>query len=167
MNKEITLRDAKISDLKLLRYWDKQPHIIASKGDEDWEWETELLQAPEWRKQYIVSVNNHPIGFIQIIDPYKDDTHYWRGVPEGLRAIDIWIGDEQYTGKGYGTQMMQRAIDLCFAEPDVNTILVDPLSKNIRAHKFYQKLGFKFEEQRFFGDDDCAIHKLTREDYNY
>ena len=162
---KLRLRNATINDAKLLREWDQQPHIIASKGNEDWEWETELPQTPEWKQQFIVSVNDHPMGFIQIIDPYKEETHYWGNVSTGLRAIDIWIGDKRYIGKGYGTQMMRRAIDLCFANPDVNAILVDPLSKNKRAHKFYQKLGFKFETQRFFGEDDCTVHKLIREDY--
>lgn len=57
-----------------------------------------------------------PIGFIQIIDPAREDSHYWGDCPTGLRAIDIWIGEEAYLGQGFGTDMMRLAIDRCFAD---------------------------------------------------
>ena len=46
---QITLRTATINDLALLRHWDEQPHVKASDGDEDWNWEYELQRFPEWR----------------------------------------------------------------------------------------------------------------------
>jgi aminoglycoside 6'-N-acetyltransferase len=33
------------------------------------------------------------IGFVQIIDPAREESHYWGDAPGGLRAIDIWIGE--------------------------------------------------------------------------
>lgn len=60
-----------------------------------------------------------PIGFIQIIDPVREESHYWGDVAENLRAIDIWIGAETDLGKGYGTKMMQLALVRCFADLSV------------------------------------------------
>ena len=86
-------------------------------------------------------------------------------VPENLRAIDLWIGEEGDLGRGYGTQMMHRALARCFAVPAVATIIIDPLARNTRAHRFYERLGFRFVGRRRFGDDDCFVYRLERAEY--
>ena len=45
------LRPATSADVDLLRHWDQQPHIIASRGNDDWRWELELKRSPEWWEQ--------------------------------------------------------------------------------------------------------------------
>lgn len=160
------LRPATLDDVALLRRWDDQPHVIASDPDTDWEWEFELGRSPEWREQLIAEVNGHAIGFIQIIDPALEESHYWGNMPANLRAIDIWIGESAYLGKGYGTQMMQLALARCFANPAVSAVLIDPLASNTRAHRFYGQQGFKFVENRFFGSDECCVYRLDRVAWN-
>lgn len=162
----INLRSATPSDLDLLRHWDEQPHVLVSDPNDDWGWEVELNRASHWREQLIAEVEGRPIGFIQIIDPALEDSHYWGKITENLRAIDIWIGEESDLGKGYGTQMMLLAIARCFAEPSVTGILVDPLASNTRAHRFYERLGFQFVERRRFGEDDCFVYRLNRTDWH-
>ena len=158
----ITLRSATAADLNLLQYWDEQSHVIASDPNDDWYWEVELERNPDWREQLIAELDGRPIGFIQIIDPAQEETHYWGDVTTDLRAIDIWIGEETDLGKGYGTTMMQLAIGRCFADPAVTAILVDPLASNTRAHRFYERLGFQLVESRRFGSDDCLVYRLNR-----
>jgi aminoglycoside 6'-N-acetyltransferase len=162
----INLRLATLADLNLLRHWDEQPHVISSDPNDDWGWEVELALSPDWREQLIAEVDGRPIGFIQIIDPAHEDSHYWGDVEANLRAIDIWIGEEIDLGKGYGTQMMQLALARCFADPLVTAILVDPLASNTRVHRFYERLGFKFIEHRCFGDDECFVYRLSRADWH-
>lgn len=161
----VNLRPATYADLNLLRHWDEQPHIINSDPNDDWGWEVELHRNPEWRKQLIAEIDGRPIGFIEIIDPAKEDSHYWGNVPANLRAIDIWIGEETDLGKGYGTQMMQLALAQCFFDPLVTAVLVDPLASNTRAHRFYERCGFRFVESRRFGDDDCLVYQINRGDW--
>lgn len=156
------LRPATPSDLALLRHWDEQPHVIASDPNDDWNWETELARSPDWREQLIAEVDGRPIGFIQIIDPAREETHYWSCTKPGRRAIDIWIGDERDLGRGHGTQMMKLAIERCFADPAVEAVLVDPLDSNTRAHRFYERLGFQYVAQRDFQEDRCAVYRLPR-----
>ena len=43
---------------------------------------------------------------MQIIDPLAEPTHYWGEVEPNLRALDIWIGEKDALGRGYGTAMM-------------------------------------------------------------
>lgn len=158
----LTLRRASVDDAPLLRRWDEEPHVVASDPSSDWQWETELSEEWPWRDQLIAEVDGVPIGFLQIIDPAEEASHYWGDVPANLRAIDIWIGDAAYLGRGYGTRMMRRAIALCFADPAVEAILIDPLASNTRAIRFYQRLGFKPVEERRFGGDLCLVHRLER-----
>lgn len=162
----ITLRDATINDLELLEYWDEQQHVIDSDPNDDWNWATELQRHLPWRRQLIAELDGRPIGFVQVIDPAEEETHYWGDVAPNLRAIDIWIGEANDLGKGYGTIMMRLAIDLCFADKQVTTILIDPLESNTKAIRFYERLGFEFSERRLLGDnDECAVYVLKREQY--
>ena len=162
----ITLRPASLADASLLRHWDEQPHVVASgAADEDWHWETELAHEPVWREQLMAEKDGRPIGFIQIIDPKEEETHYWGDVPANLRAIDIWIGEAEDLNKGYGTEMMRLALARCFAPTEVTAVIIDPLASNVRAHRFYKRLGFRFLEQRMFEDEDCHVYQLTRQDW--
>lgn len=146
----------------MLRHWDERPHVIAANPNDAWAWEEELGDPVDWREQLIAEIDGRPVSFLQILDPARDESHYWGHVPQGLRAIDIWIGEEADLGKGYGTRMMWLALERCFAEPSVSAVLIDPLADNTRAHRFYQRLGFRFVERRRFGADDCFVYRLDR-----
>lgn len=163
LSKKIHLRPATLSDLDTVLYWDEQPHVLESDPDDEWNWDIELGRTPEWREQLIAELEGRPLGFIQIIDPALEESHYWGDIPEGLRAIDIWIGEASDLGQGYGTEMMRQAIQRCFESPHVTAILIDPLVSNTRAHRFYERIGYQRLEQRRFGDDDCFVYELTRE----
>lgn len=176
----VTLRLATTADIPVLERWDREPHVIAATGDDPnriaafggdavdqdyWPYELSLV-APDYR-YYIGEIDGRPIGGMQIIDPHTESTHYWGEIEPNLRAIDIWIGAASDLGRGYGEAMMRRAFVLCFSEIDngqpVKAIVIDPLASNGRAHKFYQRLGFVPVARRVFGDDDCLVHRLTRE----
>ena len=162
---DITLRLATWDDLELLQHWDEQPQVKEAIGedDDDWHWEEELKRSPEWREFLVAELAGRPIGFIQIIDPLLEDSHYWGDVAPNLRALDIWIGETDALGQGYGTQMMLQAFERCFADPAVTAILIDPLKSNVRAHRFYERLGFEFVEERCFDTEMCRVYQLRRE----
>ena len=159
----IELRVATINDLELLKYWDTQQHVIDCDPDHDWNWEVELKRNPIWREQFVAERNGEPIGFLQIIDPYLEETKYWGDVDEDKRAIDIWIGDEINLNKGYGTLIMKLAIQKCFANSKVNGILIDPLKSNTKAQRFYERLGFELIEERKFNGIECLVYEMKRE----
>ena len=160
---KIRLRHATIDDIEILEYWDKQPHVIAAAPDDDWDWKEELTQRYQWRELLISELDGEPIGFLAIIDPAEEETHYWGTIEPNLRALDIWIGEARNLNKGYGAQMMKLAFERCFHNPKVKAILIDPLASNTAAHRFYERLGFEFIEERSFYGDDCFVYQLTRE----
>ncbi|QDT55360.1 Aminoglycoside N(6')-acetyltransferase type 1 [Caulifigura coniformis] len=158
----LRLRPAESNDAPLLRRWDDEPHVLASDPNDEWDWETELGRRVSWREQLIAELDGRPIGFLQIIDPAEEESHYWGEVGTGLRAIDIWIGPADALGHGYGTTMMKFAIARCFDVPSVSAVLLDPLESNVRALRFYERLGFECRGPRRFGEDDCLVYELTR-----
>jgi aminoglycoside 6'-N-acetyltransferase len=165
MNDDVHLRPATAEDRPLLEHWDTQEHVIASGGEDagEWEWEAELGRSVPWREQLIIAVGDRAIGFVQIIDPLEEETHYWGDVEPHLRAIDIWIGEADALGRGYGSAAMQSAIARCFDDPRVTAILIDPLESNVRARRFYARHGFEEVGPRRFGGDDCMVMRLTRQ----
>jgi len=169
----LRLRPATLDDAELLAAWDREPHVIACSTDDP---EAEVaFGGIEWREELagqsgisfyrIAEVGGRPIGVMQICDPHAEPTHYWGEIEPGLRAIDIWIGPRDALGRGWGTEMMRQALDACFADPEVHGIVIDPLASNVEAHRFYQRLGFRPEGRRMFGDDDCLVHRLMRADW--
>ena len=159
----VQLRPATPADLALLRHWDEQPQVIAADPNDDWGWEEELGRTVDWREQLIAEADGVAVGFVQIIDPAREDSHYWGEIGSGLRAIDIWIGEADYLGRGLGGQMMTQALARCFAADEVSAVLIDPLADNTRAHTFYRRLGFEPVGPRRFGADDCLVFQLTRQ----
>ena len=158
----VKLRPARWSDLRLLKRWQLQPHVRAAIGTGDWNWEKELARSPDWREQFIAEAGGRPVGFLQIIDPAREDSQYWGCIGKGFRAIDLWIGEKKDLDRGFGTQIMKQAIQRAFADPSVSAILVDPLECNDRAHRFYERLGFEFVVDRSFDDDRCKVYRLAR-----
>lgn len=159
----VRLRPATPADLDTLRAWDTQPHVIAADPNDDWNWQTELQRNPDWREQLVAELDGRAIGFVQIIDPARENSHYWGAIEPKLRAIDIWIGEPDCLGRGFGTQIMTLAIERSFANADVTAILVDPLATNTGAHRFYERLGFLPVGPRRFGLDDCLVYRLDRD----
>lgn len=166
MSGTLALRLATPGDLLLLESWDQRPQVIDAGGKDDfYDWAIELPRVVPWREFLIAEVDGRPIGVLQIIDAAEEETHYWGDIGPGLRAIDIWIGEEDCLGKGYGREMMRLAIDRCFADAAVVAVLIDPLASNVRARRFYERLGFRPVGRRTFGDDDCMVYRIERDDW--
>lgn len=158
----LSLRPAAAEDLELVQRWDEEPDVVASDPDDDWQWDVELRRNPTWREQLIAEIDGRPIGFVQIIDPAEEESHYWGEIAAGFRAIDLWIGEASDRGQGYGTEIMRQSLVRCFANPEVTAVLVDPLAVNLRARQFYERCGFRAVGPRQFGSSACMVYQLDR-----
>lgn len=161
----ITLRPATLDDAPLLEAWDDDPTVAASDPNDDWDWPQTL--AAEGLENLVAELDGRPIGFIQITDLVRDVSRYWGAPQPGFMAIDIWIGEPDMRGLGHGRAMMNLAIERCFADPSIHSILIDPIASNQAAISFYRRMGFTFLESRRFGLDECAVHQLTRDTWTH
>ena len=80
----VQLRNATMDDVHLLQGWDQQEHLQGYDimGDEDfndWDWPQSLAKDYPWKRQLIAETisQNIPIGFVLVIDPANEITHYW------------------------------------------------------------------------------------------
>lgn len=160
---DVRLRGATVADIPLLREWDRDPAVVASSGDDDeFDWEFEVPRSVPWRELLIAEADGEPVGFMQLIDAAEEETHYWGEVERDVWAIDIWIGAARHRGRGIGAEMMRQALDRCFARPEVTAVLIDPLRRNERAISFYERMGFRHLEIRWFDQDECAVMRIDR-----
>ena len=58
-------------------------------------------------------------------------------------TLGIFIGDEDYRSKGYGTEAIRLLLEFGFKYKNLNNIKLDLMEFNERALKCYQKCGFK------------------------
>lgn len=166
----VTLRRATTADVRWLELWNTDADVIKCSTDDpdatvafaNADWAEELAAQDEHAQYFIGELDGRPIGAMQICDPHLEASHYWGEIAPNLRAIDIWIGSPQDRGKGFGGEMMRLALDKCFADARVTSIVIDPLASNERAQRFYQRMGFKASGRRKFGSDDCLVHELSR-----
>lgn len=149
--------------LDLLLAWLETPHVKAW-WDQDVSWTPELIEEKygtyvEGYKEeegirkpmsaFIISLGKKLIGYIQLYNAYdfpREDGLSLEGLPRSLAAIDIFIGDPDSVGKGYGSAVLRQFLDeqvlskyeACFVDPDTS---------NIAAVKAYEKAGFKTVKQ--------------------
>jgi aminoglycoside 6'-N-acetyltransferase len=162
----IRLRSASPDDRAILERWDRAPHVAANAGtDGGMDWAGELPRTVDWREILIAEADGRAIGVVIVIDAAREETHYWGDAPDGIKAIDIWIGEADAIGRGFGTQMMTAAIERCFSDPETTDVWIDPLVANHSGRRFYERLGFRPVGPRRFGDDDCMVYRIARADW--
>lgn len=160
------LRRATFADAPMLDEWRRRPHVQAGYGAEaPPDWKEELSINEDWHDPVIAEIDGRPVGYAEIIDPAREASHYWGEIDDNLRAFDIFIADEADLGKGYGGEMMRLVLARCFAAPGVAAIIIDPLVSNTRAIRFYERFGFRHDGVQTFDDNECAVMRLTREDW--
>ena len=107
-------------------------------------WNAKIAEPGVFR--YLAYLDNKPIGYIQYFRVTDKDRAHFSDVqlPDHSIGLDLFIGDQEYLGKGYGTRLIQDFIELIqVKEPACSTIIIDPAPDNVRAIKCYEKVGFK------------------------
>jgi aminoglycoside 6'-N-acetyltransferase len=159
----VVLRRAVTADVPLLERWDEDPDVADSGGDDDnFDWGFEVPREVDWREILVAEADGEAVGVVVLIDAAREETHYWGdSVEPGAWAIDIWIGEERDRSRGIGRQMMEGALARCFGPHGAPVVLIDPLTTNVRAIRFYERMGFSHVGPRRFGEDDCSVMQIT------
>lgn len=96
---------------------------------------------------FIIKFQEQPIGFIQFYNAFDfpregfDVQSIWNNMDESLAALDFYIGEPTYIGKGLGSQVLQSFLQThVFKQYDA--CLVDPKKNNKIALKTYSKARF-------------------------
>jgi len=141
MNLEVfVFRAATVSDLPLLRMWQRLPHVQEWWGNDEPFDEEKLcdIRVSRW----IVVLNGQPFAYMQDYSVHGWNEHHFENLPSGSRGIDQYIGDPGMIGRGHGTGFIRQRMQELFAA-GVPVIAVDPHPANTRAITVYKKLGFR------------------------
>jgi len=69
----------------------------------------------------------------------------WLDLVNNEAWIGIGIGEREFWGKGYGTDMMKLALQYAFTELNVYRVSLGLFEYNPRALRSYEKAGFRLE----------------------
>lgn len=153
----ISFEPLKKSHFSLLLKWLKTPHV-KTWWDQEIAWTPELIEEKYGsyvegyklekgvRKKiqaYIIKIENTEIGYIQFYKAQAFERNEpLHGLPESMAAFDIFIGDQDYVGKGVGSYALKKFLEE-FVDPEYEYCFVDTDVKNLSAIKAYEKAGFK------------------------
>jgi aminoglycoside 6'-N-acetyltransferase len=92
---------------------------------------------------YIFSVESKPIGYIQYYNKhdFPREHDYAMELPESCAAIDWYIGEPEFVGRGIGTKALKLFLDI-HVFSNFDNVFVDPDTANVSAICVYEKTGF-------------------------
>jgi RimJ/RimL family protein N-acetyltransferase len=164
----IGFRPLERADLRLMHEWLQRPHV-RRWWDEHSTYEDVVehyLPAIEGRRPvdlYLILLDERPVGFVQrYLAVDHPDFAALVGVGAGVAGVDLFLAEEELTGKGLGTEVLRRfARDVVFAKPDVTACIADPDTRNEASIRAFEKAGFR-RTGDFFDPSDGQMHALVR-----
>ena len=146
------------NDLPLLHGWFQKQHVKQwyARGES---FTLEMVREkylsrilnPESIPNFIVYADKTPIGYIQLYcvkdslpDGVTDYNHslFDNFKPNEIAGVDLFIADENYLKKGYGTLTLTSFIKE-HVQNKFTLLVTDPLKSNKNAIQFFKKNGFK------------------------
>jgi RimJ/RimL family protein N-acetyltransferase len=144
----LNLRDFSETDIPLFTEWLNKDYI------KKWYTETE-----EWLKEvscedfafvhhFIVTDNSKPIGFCQYYE-YSQSGEDWHGTADikDTYSIDYLIGEKEYLGKGFGTQLLRLLTEKIFEETNAVKIIVKPEKENAASRNTLLLAGYFYNAE--------------------
>jgi aminoglycoside 6'-N-acetyltransferase len=87
------------------------------------------------------------------------------GPGEGLAGVDLLIGEEDATGRGLGSQVLEQfTCEVVFARPETQACVATVENANRRSWRAFEKAGFKHVRDV---EEDGLPHRLMRLERRY
>jgi len=137
------------SDYNLLARWLTDQRVLEFYEGRDNPFPVEKIQekyaprvlAVEGIVPCIMEYAGHAIGYLQF---YIADPSEYQFEGQGkVYALDLFIGEPEYWGRGIGTQFVRLLLCHLFEENGADWVILDPHVDNARAIRAYEKCGFR------------------------
>lgn len=96
--------------------------------------------------RFIITADGAPVGLIQWYS-LTDFAEYARQIgeaPEGVAAIDFFLGEPALIGRGFGTLALERfTTSIVLRQPGISCALGGPAASNARSIRVFEKAGFR------------------------
>ena len=136
----ISFRALDRGDLPLMHRWLNTPHVAEWWSDDGRSLDeivanySPRIDGKEDVRCFVIVFDGTTIGYIQ---------EYPAG--ENSAGIDLFIGEVEFLHRGLGVSIIRQfLIDIVFANPAVESCIIDPSVSNRVAIRAYEKAGFRF-----------------------
>lgn len=134
-------------DRALFDAWLCQPHIGGWWGESATEWAlVEGDMAGGAVDMRIVEHDGIPFAFVQDYPAHGPLQPQYADLPEGARALDTFLGDPGFLGRGHGAAYLRARCDQLLERAPM--VAVDPSPANTRAIAAYARAGFARHRKR-------------------
>jgi diamine N-acetyltransferase len=144
VGERVCLRPLVREDLARIRKWSNDPDLrrltgevkpMTEKGVEEF---YQRVQDQESRVWFVITLKDtgRPIGEAGLLRMFPA----WR-----TTDLTIIIGEQEETGKGYGTEAINLLLDYAFGCLNFHRVAVGVVGLNENALRFYERVGFKRE----------------------
>lgn len=89
----------------------------------------------------IIEFECQPLGYLQFYPADVEEYHFEECGK--AYALDLFIGEPAYWGRGIGTQIVRLLLVYLFEQVGADWVLIDPHVDNPRAVRSYEKAGFR------------------------
>lgn len=164
----ITFRLMTRDDLPLVHEWHQRPHVVRWWTAHTTFEETEnhylpTIDGAEPTQHYLALLDGEPLGMVQtyLVSDYPDFAALTEE-GEGTAGLDLFIGDEEQTGLGLGTELIERFLsEIVFARPETRACIADPDLENSASMRAFEKAGFR-KVRELVDPEDGQVHALMR-----
>ncbi len=138
-------------DLPLMHRWLNTPHVVEWWSDEALTLDQIIakyaprIDGKEDVRCFVIVHGDTPIGYIQKY-PIDGNSEYARHVATAERTagIDLFIGEVEFHHRDLGAPIIRQFLnDIVFADPAVESCIIDPAVSNRGAIRAYEKAGFR------------------------
>ncbi|WP_434619284.1 GNAT family N-acetyltransferase [Tabrizicola sp. M-4] len=130
------------AEYPLMRGWLAQPHVRAWWGDP----EDEIAMIDEDidtgpTDMRLVALAGQPFAYVQDYPAHHWPMPHYADFPDGTRAVDTFLGDPAFLGRGHAARYLRQRCGELLAE-GVTAVVIDPSPDNERAVRAYRRAGF-------------------------
>ena len=148
MDSRVALKPFRPAHLALLAVWLRQPHVAPwfAEPDANLAWAT---SPPEGGSQAIITWGAEEVGYIrwQRVDRGTLDALGLPEIPAGSVDVDILLGPEGTVGKELSPSALAVLAAEIREDPSVALMGLTTSIENTRAHRAFEKAGFRVVRQ--------------------
>lgn len=134
-------------DFSLLLVWLRKPHVLEHWPNQLTDQEIRIKYqkhiASSWVFPFLVNLNSEPVAYIQSYQTWMEGNDWWPDQEKGTYGLDLYIGNEKLLNQGYGTRILRSFMQEFSTTHHVKKWVIDVDPKNQRAHRCYEKAGFR------------------------
>jgi RimJ/RimL family protein N-acetyltransferase len=138
-------------DLPLMHRWLHTPHVVEWWPDEALTLDQIIakyaprIDGKEDVRCFVIVHGDAPIGYIQEYPIVESEYASCIADAERAAGIDLFIGEVEFHHRGLGAPIIRQFLsDVVFADPAIETCIIDPAVTNRGAIRAYEKAGFHF-----------------------